>query len=169
LHSSTRSDRVNPSIFSPSIKGMFPMAWADLLPQFPHLQIQSVQQECGHVTIRLVSTRQEGRCPTCQTQTQAGHGWFTRCIHSLPSSGQAILLLIQARRFRCPNTACPRKTCARRSLSTCCSLPASDSSGDTTALQRGCHRWWPGWCASCRTDAAPRQSLHLASLSHPPR
>jgi transposase len=86
------------------------MAWADLLPQFPHLQIQSVQQECGHVTIRLVSTRQEGRCPTCQTQTQAGHGWFTRCIHSLPSSGQAILLLIQARRFRCPNTACPRKT-----------------------------------------------------------
>jgi transposase len=145
------------------------MAWADLLPQFPHLQIQSVQQECGHVTIRLVSTRQEGRCPTCQTRTQAGHGWFTRCIHSLPSSGQAVLLLIQARRFRCPNTACPRKTCARRSLSTCCSLPASDSSGDTTALQRGCHRWWPGWCASCRTDAAPRQSLHLASLSHPPR
>jgi len=86
------------------------MAWADLLPQFPHLQIQSVQQECGHVTIMLVSTRQEDRCPMCQTQTQAGHGWFTRCIHSLPCSGQAVVLLIQARRFRCPNTACPRKT-----------------------------------------------------------
>jgi transposase len=58
----------------------------------------------------LVSTRESDRCPTCQTQTQAGHGWFTRRIQSLPRSGQAVVLLIQARRFRCPNPACPRKT-----------------------------------------------------------
>jgi transposase len=86
------------------------MAWADLLPHFPHLQIQSIQHECQHATITLVSTRESDRCPTCQTQTQLGHGWFTRRIHSLPCSGQAVILLIQARRFRCPNPACPRKT-----------------------------------------------------------
>jgi hypothetical protein len=86
------------------------MAWADLLPQFPHLQIQAIQQESQHVTITLVSTRESDRCPTCQTQTQSGHGWFTRRIQSLPCSGQAVDLLIQARRFRCPNAACPRKT-----------------------------------------------------------
>src|SRR6266516_4668736 len=110
LRPSTSSDRISPSIFSPYCKGMFPMAWADLLPHFPHLQIQSIQQESQHVTIRLVSTREGDRCPTCQTQTLAGHGWFTRRIHSLPCSGQAVVLLIQARRFRCPNPACPRKT-----------------------------------------------------------
>jgi transposase len=86
------------------------MAWADLLPQFPHLQIQSIKPECEHVTITLVSTRESDLCPTCQTQTLAGHGWFTRCIHSLPCSGRAVVLLIQAHRFRCPNAACPRKT-----------------------------------------------------------
>ncbi|MBO0794752.1 MAG: transposase, partial [Ktedonobacteraceae bacterium] len=86
------------------------MAWVDLLPQFPHLQIQSVQQECQHITIALVSTRENDQCPPCQTQTLNTHGWFTRCIHSLPSSGQAVVFLIQAQRFRCPNAACPRKT-----------------------------------------------------------
>ncbi len=86
------------------------MAWADLLPHFPHLQIQSIQRESQHVTITLISTRESERCPTCQTHTQAGHGWFTRRIHSLPCLGQAVVLLIQAHRFRCPNVACPRKT-----------------------------------------------------------
>ena len=86
------------------------MAWVDLLPQFPHLQIQSIQQECQQITVALVSTRENDRCPTCQTQTLNTHGWFTRHIHSLPCSGQAVVFLIQARRFRCPNTACPRKT-----------------------------------------------------------
>jgi transposase len=89
---------------------MLPLAWVDLLPQFPHLQIRSIQQECQQVTITLVSTRENDRCPTCQTQTLARHGWFTRRIHSLPCSGQAVVFLIQARRFRCPNVACPRKT-----------------------------------------------------------
>ena len=95
------------------------MSWADLLPQFPHLEIQSIQQEGQNVSITLVSTRESERCPTCQTQTQAGHGWFTRRIQSLPCSGQVVVLLIQARRFRCPNLACPPKTCARRSLRAC--------------------------------------------------
>lgn len=56
---------MNPSIFSPYIKGMFPMAWADLLPQFPHLQIHSIQQEREHITIELVSTRERERWLTC--------------------------------------------------------------------------------------------------------
>ncbi len=60
------------------------MAWADLLPQLPHLQMHSIQQQCQHVAITLVSTRESDRCPLCQTQTPAGHGWFTRRIHSLP-------------------------------------------------------------------------------------
>src|SRR5690348_14499711 len=35
---------------------------------------------------------------------------LTAHIHSLPCSGQSMVFLIQARRFRCPNRACPRKT-----------------------------------------------------------
>ena len=72
------------------------MAWVDLLPQFPHLQIHSIQQEGQHVVINLVSTRDSKRCSLCQTQTQKGHGWFTRRIHSLPCSGMAVVFLIQA-------------------------------------------------------------------------
>ena len=86
------------------------MAWTDLLPQLPHLQMDSIHQEGQQVLITLVSTREREVCPTCQTHSQAGHGWFTRCIHSLPCSGRAVVFLVQARRFRCPNPACPRKT-----------------------------------------------------------
>jgi len=64
------------------------MAWADLLPQFPYLQMHSIQRECQRVIITLVSTRESDRCPTCHTHSQAGHGWFTRRIHSLPCSGR---------------------------------------------------------------------------------
>ena len=60
--------------------------------------------------LTLVSTRESDQCPTCQTPTLAGHGWFTRCLHSLPCLDQAVVLLIQAHRFRCPNAACPRRT-----------------------------------------------------------
>ncbi|QBD76028.1 hypothetical protein EPA93_08420 [Ktedonosporobacter rubrisoli] len=67
------------------------MAWAGLLPHFPHLEIQSIQRERQHITITLVSMRESDHCPTCQTQTLARHGWFTRCIQSLPSSGQAVV------------------------------------------------------------------------------
>lgn len=86
------------------------MAWADLLPHFPHLEIQSIQQEQQHVAVTLVSTRESDWCPTCQTQTVTRHGWFTRRIQSLPSSGQAVVFLIQGRRFRCLNAVCSRKT-----------------------------------------------------------
>lgn len=58
----------------------------------------------------LVSTRESDWCPTCQTHTLAGHGWFTRHIRSLPCSGRAVVLLVQAHRFRCPNPTCPRRT-----------------------------------------------------------
>ncbi len=60
--------------------------------------------------ITLVSTRETDVCPTCQTHSHAGHGWFTRHIYSLPCSGRAVTFLVQARRFRCSNPACPRKT-----------------------------------------------------------
>lgn len=86
------------------------MAWTDLLPPLPHLKMDAIQQEDQQILITLVSTRERDQCPTCQTRSQAGHGWYTRRIHSLPCSGRAVVFLVHARRFRCPNPACPRKT-----------------------------------------------------------
>jgi transposase len=86
------------------------MVWTDLLPQYPQLLVHTIQEENHSLAITLVSTRQSGICPTCQTCTQAGHGWFTRRIQSLPCSGRAVVFHIQARRFRCPNARCPRRT-----------------------------------------------------------
>lgn len=86
------------------------MAWTDLLPPLPSLQMDSIQQEDQQILITLVSTRESDVCPTCQTRSCAGHGWFTRCVQSLPCSGRVTVLLVQARRFRCPNLSCPRKT-----------------------------------------------------------
>jgi hypothetical protein len=79
------------------------MAWTDLLPHFPGLLAQAVQETGHQLTITLISTRLSATCPTCQTCTQTGHGWFTRRIHSLPCSGRAVVFSVQARRFRCPN------------------------------------------------------------------
>lgn len=89
---------------------MLSLAWADLLPHVPHLEIQSIQHGHQHVTVTLVSTRESDWCPTCQTQTVARHGWLTRPIQRLPGSDQAVVFLIHGRRFRCPNAVCPRKT-----------------------------------------------------------
>jgi hypothetical protein len=86
------------------------MAWADLLPFFPDLLVQAIQETTHQLTITLVSSRLSATCPTCQTYTQATHGWFTRRIQSLPCSGRAVVFSIQARRFRCPNPACLRRT-----------------------------------------------------------
>lgn len=86
------------------------MAWTDLLPRFSDLLVQTVQEAGHQLTITFVSTRLSATCPTCQTCTQAGHGWFVRRLHSLPCSGRAVVFQIHARRFRCPNPACPRKT-----------------------------------------------------------
>jgi Transposase and inactivated derivatives len=86
------------------------MAWTDLLPPLPSLKMDSIQQEGQQILITLVSTRERDQCPTCQIHSQAGHGWYTRRIHSLPCSGRAVMFLIRARRFRCLNPACPRKT-----------------------------------------------------------
>jgi transposase len=86
------------------------MAWTDLLPHYPQLLVHAIQEENHHLTITLVSTRQSGTCPTCQTCSQAGHGWFTRRVQSLPCSGRSVVFHIQARRFRCPNAQCPRRT-----------------------------------------------------------
>jgi transposase len=86
------------------------MAWTDLLPHFPNLLVQSIQDESPNLIITLVSTQLSALCPTCQIHTQAGHGWFVRRLHSLPCSGRAVVFQIHARRFRCPNPACPRKT-----------------------------------------------------------
>ncbi|GHO71585.1 hypothetical protein KSC_104770 [Ktedonobacter sp. SOSP1-52] len=86
------------------------MAWTDLLPPLPHLKIDSIQQEEQQILIMLVSTRESDQCPTCQTGSQAGHGWYTRRIRSLPCSGRTVIFFIRARRFRCLNPTCPRKT-----------------------------------------------------------
>jgi hypothetical protein len=168
LRSSTRCDRINRLPRAPYHKGTLPMAQADFLPLFAHLQIHSLHHECQHLTITLVSTSESGQCPTCQTHTLASHGWFTRCLHSLPCLGQAIVLASPSAALSLHERCLPAQDLSGSSLRTGAALPPADARGDTPAVQRGSTGGWSGGCVSGRTDAASHQSLYHPALAHPP-
>jgi hypothetical protein len=144
------------------------MAWTDLLPHFPALLVQAIQETGHQLMIPLVSTRLSARCPTGQTSTQATHGWFTRSIPRLPCSGRSVVCSIPARRFRCPHPACLRRTVREDLSGSGWPLSKTYPSGCPSFAQRGRAGGWPGWRAFRHRAAGAPQPLHAVARSHPP-
>jgi transposase len=53
-------------------------------------------------------------CPACHRPSGRVHSRYERRLLDLPWQGRPVILLLRARRFRCPNPACPRRTFAER-------------------------------------------------------
>ncbi|WP_158292473.1 transposase family protein [Paracraurococcus ruber] len=51
-------------------------------------------------------------CPTCGELSRRVHSRYQRHLLDLPSHGRAVVLHLQARRFRCITAECPRRTFA---------------------------------------------------------
>ena len=75
---------------------------------------------CGHVVAEadgglvppVARRRRGGHCPGCGWPGRAGRSCYRRRPADLPSLGRLVRLDLAARRLRCVNAACPRRTFA---------------------------------------------------------
>ena len=84
---------------------------------FPHLTGLHLDAVCltgQHLVLEVTSTRRLARCPDCQRRSRHAHSWFTRTVADLSLGTFPVCLRLYARRYRCANAACPRKTFRER-------------------------------------------------------
>ena len=86
-----------------------------ILPLIPGgLAVERVLPEPDRITIVAAARRPTADCPTCRRPSGRIHSRYERRLHDLPWQGRPVILRLRARRFRCPNPACPRRTFAER-------------------------------------------------------
>ena len=78
------------------------------------LRVLRVLPAADHVTIEAGPCRCMAVCPTCGSSSWRVHSNYLRKLRDLPSHGRVVMILVSARRFRCLNVACARKTFAER-------------------------------------------------------
>jgi hypothetical protein len=78
------------------------------------LQILRVQPGADHLTIEASPCLSMAACPSCGSTSRRIHSNYVRRLRDLPSHWQAVMIQLSARRFRCLNVACVRKTFAER-------------------------------------------------------
>jgi transposase len=79
------------------------------------------------ITIVATSDASTAACPSCGRLSRRVHSTYHRRLQDLPWQGRAVVIRVRARRFRCPDLACVRRTFAeplsgatvRRSWRTC--------------------------------------------------
>src|SRR3569833_1878814 len=91
-------------LVSPSLLSFIPRA----------LRVLRVLPSTDHVTVEAGSWRCAAECPACGSASQRIHSNYTRKLRDLPSHGRSVIIHVAARRFRCLNAACVRKTFAER-------------------------------------------------------
>lgn len=85
------------------------------LPDFlPDCDIDAVDTDGIGLIVKAHTTGAASPCPYCGQRSHRIHSYYTRTISDLPISTYAVYLKLRIRRFRCFNTACPKKTFAER-------------------------------------------------------
>jgi transposase len=80
----------------------------------PDVRVLDVHVEPERISLSVTPTSSTAACPRCATSSSRIHSYYTRRPADLPISGRSTRLLVQARRFRCINPACPTITFAER-------------------------------------------------------
>lgn len=86
-----------------------------LLPLIPPgLAVVQVLPTPDRITIVVQPQSPTAVCPDCGTPSCSVHSRYERHLGDLPWQGRPVALCVQARRLRCPDMACTRKTFAER-------------------------------------------------------
>ena len=78
------------------------------------LRVLRVLSAADHVTVEAGPFRCMAACPSCGSVSWRVHSNYMRKLRDLPSHGRVVTIHVSARRFRCLNAACARKTFAER-------------------------------------------------------
>src|SRR3954466_8538021 len=86
-----------------------------ILPLIPSgLLVQQVVPSADTVTITTAPKAPEACCPVCGHASRRVHSRYLRTLADLPWQGRAVLIRIEARRFRCAAAECPRRIFTER-------------------------------------------------------
>jgi transposase len=84
---------------------------------FPHLAGLCVHrvEDAGDAVMIVASCRaQAACCPRCGQESARVHGGYARMVADGAAGGRPVLIVLQVRRFRCRNPACPAVTFAEQ-------------------------------------------------------
>jgi transposase len=90
------------------------MALLSLIPDFPGLQIDDIDNADDLITIYAHSIAPSACCPVCGQVSSSVHSCYARHPADLPSSGKRVRLVATVRRFFCLNPDCQRKIFVER-------------------------------------------------------
>ena len=85
-----------------------------LLPKVPGLKLENAAMDAEAVSFTLASTSLPAICPVCARETARLHSHYGRTVADLPWSGRRVRLLLNVRKFRCPQEGCPRRVFTER-------------------------------------------------------
>lgn len=80
-----------------------------LLPKVPGLKLENAAMDAEAVSFTLASTSLPAICPVCARETARLHSHYGRTVADLPWGGRRVRLLLNVRKFRCPEEGCPRR------------------------------------------------------------
>ncbi len=79
-----------------------------VIPDIPNIVIEDVSVT-NEITLTVRTTSPTVCCSSCGTPSERVQSRYMRTLHDLPASGRPVRLLVQVRRFFCPQRSCPRK------------------------------------------------------------
>jgi hypothetical protein len=87
---------------------------AVLFPHLAGLRVHRVE-DAGDAVVIVASCQAEAACcPRCGQESARVHGGYARMVADGAAGGRPVLIVLQVRRFRCRNPACPAVTFAEQ-------------------------------------------------------
>ena len=87
---------------------------AVLFPHLAGLRVHRVE-DAGDAVMIVASCRADSACcPRCGQESARVHGGYARTVADGAAAGRPVLIVLQVRRFRCRNPACPAVTFAEQ-------------------------------------------------------
>lgn len=72
------------------------------------IRVQYARPPCNLITLIVRTISPSCPCPSCRRPSRIIHSRYVRRVADLTWQGVSVLLELHARRFRCPNSLCPR-------------------------------------------------------------
>ncbi len=109
-----------------------------LLPKVPGLKLENAAMDAEAVSFTLATTSLPAICPVCARETARLHSHYGRTVADLPWGGRRVRLLLNVRKFRCPEEGSRDGSSPNACLT---------SSNPTLARRCVCTRSWRWWAS----------------------
>lgn len=90
------------------------MERSPFLPLPDGMVIGQVEITPTQLTVEVISTQPDARCPGCGTPSDAVHCQYQRTVRDVPCGGRSVVLRLCVRKFVCRASTCQRKVFAER-------------------------------------------------------